>query len=226
MTPPRRRYNVAMRVVSVNVGEPRPVSYRGKTVQTGIWKLPVAGPVEIVGDNLVGDRQADLRVHGGRDKAIYGYPSEHYAWWRERLPDADLGWGAFGENLTVEELREDVVRIGDRYRIGGAELTVTQPRTPCFKLGIKFSRPQIVKEFLRSERSGFYFAILRPGPIAAGDPITLLHTDPESLTVTDLVRLGIAGDDADPALLARAAALPGLAAVWREELGERLATRG
>lgn len=214
-----------MKVVSVNVGGPRPVSYRGKTVQTGIWKLPVVGPVEIVGDNLVGDRQADLRVHGGRDKAIYGYPSEHYPWWRERLPGADLGWGAFGENLTVEGLREDVARIGDRYRVGGAELTVTQPRTPCFKLGIKFSRPQIVKEFLRSERSGFYFAILRPGPIAAGDPITLLQTDPESLTVTDLVRIGIAGDDADPALLARAAALPGLAAVWRDELGERLAKR-
>ena len=214
-----------MKVVSVNVGEPRAVSYRGKTVQTAIWKLPIAGPVEIVGENLVGDRQADLRVHGGRDKAIYGYPSEHYAWWRERLSDADLGWGAFGENLTVDGLREDVVRIGDRYRIGAAELVVTQPRTPCFKLGIKFGRPQIVKEFLRSERSGFYFAILRAGPIAAGDPITLLRTDPESLTVTDLVRIGIAGDDADPVLLARAAALPDLAAVWREELGERLASR-
>jgi MOSC domain-containing protein YiiM len=212
-----------MKVVSVNVGEPRPVSYRGKTVQTGIWKFPVAGPVEIVGDNLVGDRQADLRVHGGRDKAIYGYPAEHYPWWRERLPESDLGWGAFGENLTVEGLREDVVRIGDRYRVGAAELLITQPRTPCFKLGIKLARPQIVKEFLRSERSGFYFAIVRPGPIAAGDPIALLHTDPASLTVTDLVRIGIAGDDADPGLLARAVALPDLAAAWRDELAERLA---
>ncbi len=212
-----------MKVVSVNVGEPRPVTYRGKTVHTSIWKHPVAGPVAIVGDNLVGDRQADLRVHGGRDKAIYGYPAEHYPWWGERLPGADLGWGAFGENLTVEGLLEDQVRIGDRFRIGEAELTVTQPRTPCFKLGIKFARPQLVKEFLRAERSGFYFAIVAPGPIAAGDPITLLHTDPASLTVTDLVRIGIAGDDADPALLARAVALPGLAAVWREELGERLA---
>ena len=117
------------------------------------------------------------------------------------------------------------MRIGDRFRIGAAELTVTQPRTPCFKLGIKFARPRLVKEFLRAERSGFYFAILQPGPIAAGDPITLLHTDSASLTVTDLVRIGIAGNDADPALLARAVALPGLAAVWREELGERLASR-
>src|SRR5688572_6121617 len=216
---------VSSKVVSVNVGQPRPVTYRGKTVQTGIWKFPVAGPVAIVGDNLVGDRQADLRVHGGRDKAIYGYPSEHYPWWRERLPGADLGWGAFGENLTVEGLREDEVRIGDRYRVGAAELMVTQPRTPCFKLGIRFNRPQLVKEFLRAERSGFYFAILQPGPIAAGDPITLVHTDAESLTVTDLVRIGIAGDDADPTLLARAVALPGLATVWREELGERLAQR-
>lgn len=214
-----------MHVVSVNVGEPRPVSYRGKTVQTAIWKFPVAGPIAIVGDNLVGDRQADLRVHGGRDKAIYGYPAEHYPWWRERLPDAELGWGAFGENLTVEGLLEDRVRIGDRFRIGAAELTVTQPRTPCFKLGIKFGRPQLVKEFLRAERSGFYFAIAVPGPIAAGDPIALVDTDPESLTVTDLVRIGSAGEDADPALLARAVALPGLAAVWREELAERLAAR-
>jgi MOSC domain-containing protein YiiM len=212
-------------VISVNVGEPRPVSYRGKTVQTAIWKFPVAGPIAIVGDNLVGDRPADLRVHGGRDKAIYGYPSEHYAWWRERLPDAALGWGAFGENLTVEGLLEDQVRIGDRYRIGAAELMVTQPRTPCFKLGIKFSRPQLVKEFLRAERSGFYFAIVAAGPIAAGDPITRVHTDPDSLTVTDLVRIGNAGDDADPTLLARAIALPGLAAAWRDELIARLAAR-
>ncbi len=210
-----------MRVVSVNVGEPRPVTYRGKTVETAIWKHPVEGRIAIVGDNLVGDRQADLRVHGGRDKAIYGYPSEHYPWWRTQLPDADLSWGAFGENLTVEGLLEDRVHVGDRFAIGTAELMVTQPRTPCFKLGIKFARPQIVKEFLRSERSGFYFAIVRPGDIGAGDPITLVHEEPSSMTVTELVRLGIDGD-ADPAVLRRAIELPGLAEVWRAEFRERL----
>jgi len=212
-----------MRVVSVNVGLPRPVTYRGKTVQTGIWKHPVPGRIGMVGDNLVGDRQADLNVHGGRDKAIYGYPSEHYAWWRERLPDADLGWGAFGENLTVEGILEDDVRVGERFRVGTAELMVTQPRTPCFKLGIKFARPQIVKEFLRSERSGFYFAIVRPGEIGAGDAIERVHAEPDSMTVTELVRLSVA-DDVDTATLRRAVALPGLAASWRDAFARQLAS--
>lgn len=210
-----------MRVVSVNVGEPRPVTYRGKTVQTGIWKHPVEGRVAIVGDNLVGDRQADLRVHGGRDKAIYGYPSEHYPWWSEQLPDADLSWGAFGENLTLEGMLEDRVRVGERFRVGGAELMITQPRTPCFKLGIKFARPRIVKEFLRSERSGFYFAIVRPGDIAAGDAIERVHAEPESMTITELVRLSVA-DAIDAATLRRAIALPGLAAAWREAFAQQL----
>jgi MOSC domain-containing protein YiiM len=218
----RPRYNDVMRVVSVNVGLPRPVAYRGKTVETAIWKYPVDGPVAIVGDNLVGDRQADLRVHGGRDKAVYAYPAEHYAWWRERLTDADLRWGAFGENLTVEGLREDRIHVGDRFRMGGAELMVTQPRTPCFKLGIKFGSQRIVKEFLRSERSGFYLAVVRPGTIRAGDPIALMHEERDSMTVTELVRLGVAAD-VDAALLRRAAALPGLAASWRRDFEKRLA---
>ncbi|MCC6849297.1 MAG: MOSC domain-containing protein [Deltaproteobacteria bacterium] len=211
-----------MRVVSVNVGLPRPVAYRGATVQTGIWKHPVAGRVAIVGDNLMGDRQADLRVHGGRDKAVYGYPSEHYPWWRARLPETELSWGAFGENLTVAELFEDRVRVGERFRVGTAELMVTQPRTPCFKLGIKLGRPQIVKEFLRSERSGFYFAVVRPGEIGAGDAIERVHAEPESMTITELVRLGVA-DAIDAATLRRAIALPGLAEVWRATFAKRLA---
>jgi MOSC domain-containing protein YiiM len=206
----------------VNVGLPRPVTHRGRTVATGIWKQPVEGRVAIVGDNLVGDRQADLRVHGGRDKAIYGYPSEHYAWWRTQLPNADLSWGAFGENLTLEGLLEDAVRVGERFRVGTAELMVTQPRTPCFKLGIRFARPQIVKEFLRSERSGFYFAIVRPGEIAAGDAVECVHAEPASMTVTELVRLSVA-DEVDAATLHRAIALPGLAASWREAFAQQLA---
>jgi len=210
-----------MRVVSVNVGLPRFVTWHGKTVETAIWKQPVAGRIAIVGDNLVGDRQADLTVHGGRDKAVYGYPSEHYPWWRTQLPGKDLAWGAFGENLTVEGLFEDRVHIGDRFRIGAAELMVTQPRTPCFKLGIKFDRPEIVKEFLRSERSGFYFSVVRAGEIGAGDAIECVHADPDGMTVTDLVRLGMA-KHAEPATLRRAVALPGLAEVWREEFRARL----
>ena len=213
-----------MRVLSVNVGVPRPVTYRGKTVQTAIWKDPVAGRVAIVGDNLVGDRQADLRVHGGHDKAVYGYPSEHYAWWQTQLPDADLRWGAFGENLTVEGMLETDVRVGERFRIGTAELMVTQPRSPCFKLGIKFARPQIVKEFLRSERSGFYFAIVTPGEIGAGDAIERVHTELDSMTVTELVRLSVTDE---PALdvLRRAVALPGLARSWRDDFRVQLESR-
>jgi MOSC domain-containing protein YiiM len=210
-----------MRVISVQVGLPRAVTWHGKTVETGIWKHPVEGRVAIVGDNLVGDRQADLSVHGGRDKAVYAYPSEHYPWWRTQLPGVELVWGAFGENLTVEGLAEDRVHIGDRFRVGTAELMVTQPRMPCFKLGIKFNRPQIVKEFLRSERNGFYFAIVRAGELGAGDAIEPLAVDPDGLTVTDIVRLYVA-DAPDPELLRRASELPGLPLGWRAEFRERL----
>ena len=210
-----------MRVLSVQVGLPRAVTWHGKTVETGIWKEPVAGRVAVARHNLAGDRQADLSVHGGADKAVYAYPSEHYPWWRERLPGVELGWGAFGENLTVEGLREDRVSIGDRFRIGTAEFSVTQPRMPCFKLGIRLDRPQIVKEFLRSERSGFYFAIVREGELGAGDAIEVVHQADASLTVTDVVRLYVA-DAPDRELLQRASELSGLPEGWRAEFRARI----
>ena len=210
-----------MRVIAVNVGLPRPVTWRGKTVETGIWKRPVAGRVAIVGHNLVGDRQADLTVHGGVEKAVYAYPSEHYPWWRGELPGVELPWGAFGENLTIEGLREDRVRIGDRFRIGSAELMVTQPRMPCFKLGIKFDRPRIVKEFLCSERSGFYLTVVREGEVGAGDAIEVTGQDEGGLTVTDIVRLYVA-DEPDPELLRRASELAALPESWRGHFREKL----
>ena len=210
-----------MHVIAVNVGLPRPVTWHGKTVETGIWKSPVAGRVAIVGNNFVGDRQADLSVHGGPDKAVYAYPSEHYSWWRGELPGVELPWGAFGENLTVEGLHEERAHIGDRFRIGSAELMVTQPRMPCFKLGIKFDRPQIVKEFLRSERSGFYFAVVRAGEIGAGDRIEPARRDESGMTVTEIVRLYVASDP-DPALLRRASELAALPESWREHFREKL----
>jgi len=210
-----------MRVISVNVGLPRPVTWHGKTVATGIWKSPVAGRVAVVGYNLVGDGQADLSVHGGADKAVYAYPSEHYPWWRGEIPGVELPWGAFGENLTVEGLHEERVHIGDRFRIGSAELMVTQPRMPCFKLGIKFDRPQIVKEFLRSERSGFYFAVVRAGEIGAGDRIEPARRDESGMTVTEIVRLYVASDP-DPALLRRASELAALPESWREHFRGKL----
>lgn len=158
-----------MKVVSVNAGKPREARWRGRIVTSAIWKSPVAGRVPVGKLNLEGDGQADLAVHGGHEKAIYVYPSEHYAYWRALL--GHLPWGAFGENLTTEGLVEDEVRIGDRLRVGSALLEVTQPRTPCVKLAMRFQRPAIVREFARSRRSGFYCSVIEEGEVSAGDPI-------------------------------------------------------
>lgn len=160
-----------MRVLSVQVGMPQEVAWHGRMVQTAIFKQPVAGPVAVRRLNLEGDAQADLTVHGGAAKAIYAYPGEHYPAWREELGWPDLPWGAFGENLTLEGLLETDVAIGDRLRIGTAEFVVTQPRQPCYKLALRFNRLDIGKLFMASARSGFYFAVLREGVLAAGDPV-------------------------------------------------------
>src|SRR4051812_14263725 len=172
-----------MRVLSVNVGLPRTVEWRGELVATAIHKAPVSGPVPVQRLNLAGDRQADLSVHGGPDKAVYAYPSEHYAFWRDELPGVTLPWGAFGGNLTVEGLSETGLRLGDVLRIGTSELVVTQPRLPCFKLNVRFQRPDMVKRFLRSGRLGFYLAVLTEGQLAAGDTIELLPTDRSGIGV-------------------------------------------
>lgn len=210
-----------MKVLSTNVGAPRDVEWRGKTVRTSIFKIPVAGRVRVTALNLAGDEQSDLSVHGGIDKAVYVYPSEHYALWRKELPDMDFPWGAFGENLTTEGLLEDKVFIGDRFRAGSAEFVVTQPRIPCFKLGIRFNRPEMVKRFLRSGRSGFYLAVLREGNIASGDAIELVAADDQRISVADVNGL-YSADAADRDLLRRASALPALPESWREHFRERL----
>ncbi|MGH9813488.1 MAG: MOSC domain-containing protein, partial [Candidatus Acidiferrales bacterium] len=166
-----------MKLISVNVGLPREVSANGQRVLTGIFKQPVAGRVGVRRLNLDGDRQADLSVHGGPDKAVYAYPAEHYDFWRHELPGMELPFGMFGENLTVEGLREDEVNIGDRFAIGTAEFQVTQPRLPCYKLGIKFGRADMVKRFLHSRCTGFYFRVVKEGEVEAGDAIALVHRD-------------------------------------------------
>src|SRR6266849_9027002 len=181
-----------MKVVSINAGLPREVEWRGKSVRTSIFKQPVAGRVRVERLNVEGDRQADLTVHGGADKAVYAYPAEHYAFWREELPGMDLPWGAFGENFTTEGLIEDGVRIGDRLRAGSAELVVTQPRLPCFKLGVRFGRPDMVKRFLRSGRTGFYMAVLQEGEVEAGDSVEVVARDEHAVTVADIVALYVA----------------------------------
>jgi MOSC domain-containing protein YiiM len=174
-----------MTLLSINVGEPREVEWNGEVVTTGIFKSPVPGPVAVRRLNMDGDRQADLTVHGGIEKAVYAYPGEHYAYWRAQLPEADLGMGAFGENLTTEGLLETDVAPGDRLQIGGAHFVVTKPRMPCYKLQIRFERLDIVKRFWRSGRSGFYLAVEREGEVAVGDAIRFTPGTGRRVTIAE-----------------------------------------
>ena len=209
-----------MKLLSVNVGLPREIEWKGKIVRTSIFKKPVVGRVRVAKLNVEGDQQSDLTVHGGMDKAVYAYPSEHYAFWRRELPGMDLPWGVFGENFTTEGLLEDT-RIGDRLRIASAEFVVTQPRMPCFKLGIRFNRSDMVKRFLESGRTGFYLAVVKEGEVAAGDSIELLERDEHNVTVTDVVNL-YRRDATNQDMLRRVTELPSLPDSWREYFRKRL----
>lgn len=206
-----------MKIASVNVGLPRKVVWKGVTVETAIFKEPVAGAVAIQELNLAGDQQADLTVHGGSEKAVYAYPVEHYEYWRKQLPDVSLSWGSFGENLTTEGLLEDTICIGDLLRVGSAVLQVTQPRMPCYKLALRFDRDDMTKRFLLSGRSGFYFAVIEPGHVIAESKIEILNRDPEAVTVSDIVRLYL-GQVPDPALIQRATRVTSLPENWRNQL--------
>jgi MOSC domain-containing protein YiiM len=176
-----------LRVVAVSVAVARTVPWGQRRVRTGIFKEPVAGKVNVKRLGLEGDEQADLEAHGGLQKAVYAYPSEHYALWREELPRAALPWGAFGENLTVSGLHEGTVHVGDRFRIGSAVLAATKPRFPCFKLGIRFGREEIIDRFLASGRTGFYLKVLEEGSLAAGDPIEALGGETGAPTIAAMV---------------------------------------
>ena len=178
-----------MKLLSINVGLPREVLWRGDTVTTGIFKDPIAGRVFLRTLNLDGDRQADLSVHGGQHKAVYCYPSEHYPWWKTQLPGVALPPGSFGENFTTEGLDEKSVHLGDRFRIGAAEVIVTQPRIPCYKLGIKFQSDAMVKRFLDAGRSGFYVAVTKQGEVGAGDAIERIAADPNAVPISEINRL-------------------------------------
>lgn len=204
-----------MKIISLNVSLPRIVEYNGEPVATGIFKEPVQKPLMLRTLNLDGDRQADSSVHGGVNKAVYAYPSEHYEFWRKELPEMHLPYGMFGENFTTEGLCEDGINVGDRFRAGEAELIATQPRLPCYKLGIKFGRSDIIKRFLRSRRTGFYFAVVKEGMVAAGDKIELLSRDPSDLTITDIVRL-FAFEKHDVETMRRAMKVEALPESWRD----------
>jgi MOSC domain-containing protein YiiM len=210
-----------MKVISINVGTPRAVQWKGKVVETGIFKAPVAGPVAVGRTNLAGDRQADLAAHGGVDKAVYAYPGEHYPFWARELGRADLPWGTFGENLTVEGLDEAAVRIGDRLAVGSAEFEVSQPRLPCAKLAMKLDRPDMVSRFLRSGRLGFYLRVLREGVIEAGQAITLLTGPRGAVTIAELALLETT-ERGNAALLERAVRSSALTESWRRRYGDRL----
>ena len=210
-----------MKLLSVNVGLPREIEWKGKVVRTSIFKVPVRGRVQVGQLNLEGDQQSDLSVHGGIAKAVYAYPSEHYPFWRQELPGMDLAWAVFGENFTTEGLLEETVHIGDRFRVGSAEFVVTQPRMPCFKLGVRFDRSDIVKRFLQSGRTGFYFAVPREGEVTAGDAIDLLNRDGRGVTVADIVKL-YRRDATNQDLLRRVSELPSLPKSWRDYFRTRL----
>jgi MOSC domain-containing protein YiiM len=214
-----------MKLVSLNIGRPRLVSWQGRSVSTGIFKEPVEGSIPLRTLNLDGDRQADLTVHGGKSKAVYAYPVEHYGFWKSELPDMELPYGMFGENFTTEGLLEDKVNIGDRFRVGTAELMVTEPRMPCYKLGLKFGRTDMVRRFLQSRRTGFYFAVLQEGEVKAGDFIELFSEQTNSVTVADITRLYAFEKDNVP-LLRRAVEVEALPQSWREYFQKRIQSFG
>jgi MOSC domain-containing protein YiiM len=207
-----------MRVLSVNVGLPRKVLFNGQTITTAIFKDPVKGPVKLRKINLDGDKQADLTVHGGVDKAVYSYPAEHYDYWRKQYPNIDIIWGMFGENFTTEGLMEDTVNIGDQVQIGSAKLVATQPRMPCYKLGVRFGIMEIIKRFLSSGRPGIYFKVLKQGEVKTDDKIEIIEKDKNNVTVKDIIRLYVDKDHVDNIeTMRRAIKISALPEGWKYE---------
>ena len=217
-----------MKVVSLNVGLPRDVMWHGRSVTTGIYKQPVEGRVALRKLNLDGDRQADLSVHGGEYKAVYCYPVAHYGYWKKELADRELPMGMFGENFTTDGLLEDSVHLGDEFSVGSAEVVVTQPRLPCYKLGVRFQSDDMVRRFLASGRTGFYLAVTREGEVGADDEIKAISRDDNAVPVSEITRLYIAkryGDD-DVTSVRRALRVAALPESWKEYFRERLERAG
>ncbi len=210
-----------MTLISINVGLPREIIHGGRALTTGIFKAPVAGPVWLGRLNLMGDGQADLRVHGGADKAVYLYPFEHYAFWAAELGRHDFSHGQFGENFTTEGLLENEASIGDVFRIGAARLQVTQPRSPCFKLGIRMGDENFPARFAAANRTGFYLRVLEEGMVQAGDAIDRVERAAGSMSVRDVFHLRHVGGTRME--YEHASRLPGLASGWRAAFEKRLA---
>jgi MOSC domain-containing protein YiiM len=209
-----------MRIEAISVGRPRDVDFRGRNVRTSIFKSPVTGRVGIVRHNVEGDRQADSRVHGGEFKAVYAYSAEHYPWWRSAL-GRDLEPSSFGENLTISDFDESAVSIGDVFRVGDAELEAAAPRLPCYKLGVRFGEPLMVKSFAEAGRWGIYFRVAKEGSAAAGDSVERIHADPAKLKVYEIARVHFA-DRGDRETLERLVGHPRLDPSWREHFAAKL----
>ena len=222
-----------MKLVSINCGLPREVIWHGQNVTTSIYKEPVEGRIALRTLNLDGDRQSDLTVHGGKDKAVYCYPIEYYEYWRAQLPDRPLHHGSFGENFTInglaqDGLAEDSIHVGDRFSVGSAEVVVTQPRLPCYKLAIRFDSDDMVKRFLSSRRTGFYVAVIREGDVCAGDELTEFSHDPESVSISEITRLYVAKqyEPEDARQVRRAIASKALPDTWKTYFQQKLARLG
>jgi MOSC domain-containing protein YiiM len=214
-----------VKLISLNVATPRLTLYKGATINTGIFKQPVSGPIQLRTLNLDGDRQADLTVHGGPYKAVYAYPSEHYLFWQHEFPDMNLPHGMFGENFTTEGLSESELHIGDRLQIGASIVMVRQPRVPCYKLAAKFQRDDILERFLHSGRSGFYFSVEQEGTVNTDDSFEFLSRDQSAVTIGEMNRL-FAKEKYNHSLLEKALTTPALPQDWRDYFSQRLARTG
>src|SRR5947199_7705114 len=217
-----------MKLVSVNTGLPRNVTWHGRNVTTGIFKQAVQGRVALRKLNLDGDRQADLTVHGGEHKAVYCYPVAHYDYWKVELPGRELPMGSFGENFTADGFLEDSVHLGDRFSVGTAEVTVTQPRLPFYKLGIRFESDDMVKRFLASGRTGFYVAVVREGEVGAGDEMRVIAQEANAVAVSEITHLYVTKryGEAEIRAIRRALRVEELPESWKEYFRERLRQAG
>ncbi len=209
------------KIRSVNVSIPKEVEFEGQRITTGIFKEPVEGRIMLRTLNLVGDKQADLTVHGGPDKAVYAYPMEHYQFWRKVYPNTEMTNGMFGENFTIEGLMESEVSVGDSFEIGSSKVIATQPRMPCYKLGVKFGRMDILRKFLASGRSGIYFKVLEEGEVGAGDPIIIIKKDTNRVAISDVVRM-YASDRENINMMQRAVKVEALPEGWRDYFLEQI----
>jgi ferredoxin-NADP reductase/MOSC domain-containing protein YiiM/ferredoxin len=210
-------------LLSVNVGLPRDVAWQGKTIHTGVWKYPVSGPAMVRRLNIDGDGQGDLNGHGGEQRAVLVYQADSYQHWARHFGRDDLGYGQFGENLTVDGLPDDEVCIGDRYQIGEVEFEVTQPRVTCYRVGVRFGQPELPALLVSHHRPGFYMRVITEGHIQAGDQIIKTRTGPHALSVADIDAL-LYLPGRDPARLRDATQIPALSPGWQQSFRDLLAT--